>query len=70
MRKALGQRGWKEDPSLPDNWIYRKRQRILEFCDSFGNHFKSKDKAIKNAVESNSLDEENILKIKNFIKTS
>ena len=68
MRKALGQRGWNEDPSLPENWLFRRTRR-LEFCDSFGNYFKSKDKAIKFAVESKSLNEENILKIKNFIKT-
>ena len=69
MRKALGQRGWKEDPSLPENWLFRWMGR-LHFCDSFGNFFKSRDKAIKFALESNSLNEENILKVKNFTKTS
>ena len=57
MRKALGQRGWKEDPSLPENWLFRWMGR-LHFCDSFGN--------FKFALGSNSLNEENILKIKNF----
>ena len=65
IKKALGQRGWKEDASLPENWMYRYMDR-LQFCDSFGNYFTSREKALKFVFESSSLSEENILKIKNF----
>ncbi len=65
MKKALGQRGWKEDASLPRNWMFRRMDR-LHFCDSFGKFFASREKAMQFSLESNSLSEEDILKVKNF----
>ena len=57
MRKALGQRGWSEDASLPENWIFRRTTsnsqfKTLQFCDSLGNFFPSREKAIKFVVDS------------------
>lgn len=65
MKKALGQRGWKEHASLPRNWMFRRIDR-LQFCDSFGNFFASREKAIKFSLELNSLSEEDIHMVKNF----
>ena len=61
MRKAMGQRGWMEHESLPENWLYRKDGRAIKFCDANASNYNSKEMALKS--DNNELD---LAKIKSF----
>ena len=51
MRKAMGQRGWKEHESLPKNWLYRKDGRAIKFCDANASYCNSKEMALKSELD-------------------
>ena len=48
MRGALNQNDWEEHVTLPDNWLYRRKGRAIEFCDPEGRTYHSKEAAMKN----------------------
>ena len=56
MRTAMGQRGWSEHESLPENWLYRKDGRAIKFCDARACYYRSKKIALKSDNYESDLD--------------
>ena len=63
MRGALNQNDWEEHVTLPDNWLYRRKGRAIEFCDPEGRSYHSKEAAIKNNML---LTESDLVKLRRF----
>ena len=59
----MNQNGWAEHDDLPENWLYRRRHRGIEFVDPRGRSFPSKEAALKKTVL---LAESDLIKLRKF----
>ena len=52
MKRAMGLNGWTDHAPLPENWMYRRKNRHIQYCDSKAEIYTSKEVAMKKASES------------------